>query len=200
MTGVVYVVDDDEAMRSALCRLIEADGMKVECYADGPAFLAAAGPGCSGCVVLDLTMPGMDGRQVQAALKERGEALPVVFLTGHGDVATAVEAVQAGAVDFLEKPVQAPVLLERVRRALALGEDLRRQGEQEREVRRRHARLSPREREVMTLVVSGLSSKLIARELDLSPRTVEVHRANLMHKMGAGSLAELVTMARVCEP
>jgi two-component system response regulator FixJ len=194
----VYVVDDDRAMREALRLLLQNAGLAVQVYADGPSFLAGCSEDCTGCVVLDVAMPGMSGQEVQTALNRRDIPLPVVFLTGHGDIPTAVRAVQAGAVDFLEKPIRGPELLDRVRRALALDEERRQAARRLREIRERYARLSPREREVMALVTSGLSSKEIARKLDLSPRTVETHRAHAMHKMGVTNTAELITVALQC--
>jgi len=200
MMSTVFVVDDDAAVRAALARLLETAGMRVETYADGPALLAACEQQPPGCVVLDMAMPGMNGHEVQAALNELGLGISIVFLTGHGDVPMAVEAVQAGAVDFLEKPVQGVVLLERVHRALAVGEERREAQAYAQAVQQCHGRLSSREREVMALVVSGLSSKEIARQLGLSPRTVEAHRSHVMDKMGATSLAELVNLAAYCKP
>ena len=198
MMPTVFVVDDDAAMCRALRQLLESAGLRVETYADGPTFLAACGKHCAGCVVLDVAMPGMDGQEVQAALQEHGVQIPVVFLTGHADVPMAVRAMQAGAVDFVEKPVQGADLLDRVRRALALDEERRQTEAYAQEVRHRHDRLSAREREIMGLVVEGLSSKEIARRLELSPRTVEVHRSHVMYKMGAASLVDLVSMSGHC--
>jgi two-component system response regulator FixJ len=194
----VFLVDDDEALRDALSQHLESAGLEVEAYADGSAFLAACTDDRPGCVVLDIAMPGMDGREVHAALKARGSPIPIVFLTGHGDVPMAVEAVQNGALDFLEKPIRGPVLVERVRRALALDEERRRARRETHRIRERYAHLSRREREVMALVVEGWSNKHIARKLDLSPRTVEHHRARAMCKMEASNLAELVRMAAWC--
>lgn len=199
-TTTVFVVDDDAAIREGLHQLLEGAGLAVESFTDGPSFLAAELAGRPGCVLLDMAMPGMTGHEVHAALKARGSPLPVLFLTGHGDVPSAVQAVQGGAVDFLEKPVSARQLLERVRRALELDAERRRADAHAADIRSRHARLSPREREVMALVVEGLSNKAIARRLDLSPRTVEAHRAHVMHKMAADSLADLVAQAAHCEP
>jgi FixJ family two-component response regulator len=196
----VFVVDDDAALRDALVQLLEADGLRVEAYADGPTFLTACGEDCPGCVLLDMAMPGMTGRQVQAALKDRGWNIPILFLTGHGDIPMAVRAVQNGAVDFLEKPVHGAVLLERVHRALTLDRNRREAQAHAHAVRQRHARLSPREQEIMALVVAGRSNKEIARQLGLSHRTVEVHRTHIMDKMGAANLAELVSMAAYCWP
>lgn len=200
MSQTVFVVDDDVAMRDALVQLLETAGLQVESHADGPTFLAAYEEHRPGCLLLDMAMPGMTGLEVQAALNARGLVIPVIFLTGHSDIPMAVKAVQAGAVDFLEKPIQGAVLLERVQRALALDQEWRQTQGRTQPIQQRHARLSSREREVMALVVSGLSSKEIARKLDISPRTVEVHRTHVMHKMGAANLAELVNMAACCKP
>jgi RNA polymerase sigma factor (sigma-70 family) len=200
MTSSVFIVDDDPAMRDALAQLLETAGLRVETYANGAAFLAASKYRQAGCVVLDVAMPGMSGYEVQTALSKRGSPLPVIFLTGHGDVPMAVHAVQTGAMDFLEKPVQGEVLLERVRHALALDEERRQSETYTQEIRQRLARLSAREREVVTLVVSGLSSKEIAQQLGLSHRTVETHRMHVMYKMGAANLAELITMSTHWEP
>ncbi len=198
MNQTVFVVDDDEDMRDALAQLLETAGLRVDVYADGSAFLAAYDADRAGCLLLDMAMPGMSGLEVQAALKARGMSIPIVFLTGHGDIPMAVQAVQGGAVDFLEKPVQGATLIERVRRALQLDEAWRQNHLHSQGVRLRYARLSKREREVMALAVSGLTSKEIARELDISPRTVEVHRTHVMHKMGAANVADLVNLAAHC--
>lgn len=198
MKPIVYIVDDDKAIREALQSLLEDAGFKVQAFADGPSFLAACGNDCAGCVVLDLSMPGMNGHEVQSALKERGVNIPLVFLSGQGHIPSVVKAVQDGAVDFLEKPVKGDALLDRVRKAMALDKERRQLQEAIRDARRRHARLSPREREVMALVIAGLSSKEIAQDLGLSPRTVEQHRAHIMYKMGAANITELVNMAANC--
>jgi len=200
MSQTVFVVDDDAAMRDALVQLLETAGLQVESYADGPTFLAACTEGCPGCLLLDMAMPGMTGHEVQAALNARGQIIPIIFLTGHGDIPMAVRAVQAGAVDFLEKPIQGATLIERVQRALALEHEWRHTLARTHAIQQRYASLSPRERECMTLVVSGLSSKEIAKELGISPRTVEVHRTHVMHKMGAANLADLINMSACCKP
>jgi two-component system response regulator FixJ len=195
MTPTVFVVDDDADLREALVQLLEAAGLQVASYPDGAAFLAACEQDRPGCLLLDVAMPGMTGLEVQAELTRRGNPLPIVFLTGHGDIPMAVRAVQAGAVDFLEKPVTGGTLLERVHRALALDQDARDARAMSREIAERARRLSQREREVMALVVGGSSSKEVARLLGISVRTVEAHRTHVMHKMGATNLAELVAMA-----
>lgn len=200
MSQTVFVVDDDAAMRDALAQLLETAGMRVESHADGPAFLRAYEEDRPGCLLLDMAMPGMTGLEVQAALNARGQPIPIVFLTGHGDIPMAVRAVQAGAVDFLEKPIQGAVLLERVQRALVLDQEWRQTQGRTQAIQQRYAHLSTRERECMALAVSGLTSKEIARELGISPRTVEVHRTHVMHKMGAANLADLVNMATCCKP
>ena len=200
MSQTVFVVDDDAAMRDALVQLLETAGLQVESHVDGPAFLAAYMEHRPGCLLLDMAMPGMSGLEVQAELNARALAIPTIFLTGHGDIPMAVRAVQAGAVDFLEKPIQGAALLERVQRALALDQEWRQTQGRSQVIQQCHARLSSREREVMALVVSGLSSKEIAKKLHISPRTVEVHRTHVMHKMGAVNLADLVNMATCCKP
>jgi FixJ family two-component response regulator len=200
MNPTVFVVDDDEAMRDSLSQLLESAGLRVEVHADGATFLAAYAADRPGCLLLDMAMPGMTGLEVQAALKARGLAIPIVFLTGHGDIPLAVRAVQGGAVDFLEKPIKGDALVERVKRALSLDEERRRLQGRAQDILQRHARLSKRENEVMKLAVSGLTSKEIAKKLGISPRTVEVHRTHVMHKMGAANVAELVNLAAFCKP
>lgn len=198
MTPTVFIVDDDSAMREALRQTLELAGFNVETHANGSSFLAACKKDCTGCLLLDVAMPGMSGQEVQAALIERGVRMPIIFLTGHGDIPMAVRAVQAGALDFLEKPVRSAHLLERVRHALALDEERHRTEGDAQQIQQRYERLSQREREVMALVITGQSSKEIARRLDLSPRTVEAHRTHVMSKMGVANVAELVSMAAYC--
>ena len=200
MNQTVFVVDDDAAMRDALVQLLETAGLQVEAHANGPAFLAAYEADRTGCLLLDMAMPGMTGLEVQVALNACGLTIPIIFLTGHGDIPMAVRAVQAGAVDFLEKPIQGAALLERVQRALVLDLEWRQTQGRTQVIRQRYARLSSRERECMALIASGLTSKEIARELGISPRTVEVHRTHVMHKMGAANLADLLNMAACCKP
>jgi two-component system response regulator FixJ len=199
MTPTVFVVDDDEALRSALVQLLETAGLAVASYADGRAFLEDYVDERPGCVLLDVAMPGLSGLDVQEALRGRGLHPPIVFLTGHGDIPMAVRAVQAGAIDFLEKPVTSATLLERVRRALAIDQEQRSERALRQEIRERYRRLSVRECEVMRQVVAGSSSKEIARVLRISVRTVEAHRIHVMHKMGASNLAELVNLAGRCD-
>jgi FixJ family two-component response regulator len=191
---LVHVVDDDPAVRRSLAWLLEGDGLVVQTHASAEDFLDALIPELPGCALVDLRMPGMSGLELQQALAARGVALPIVFVTAHGDVPLAVAAMRRGAVDFIEKPFNDEALLEAVNRAL--GADVRqRGGDKERaEFRARIATLSPREREVLEAVVAGKPNKLIAASLGIAIKTVEVHRARVMDKMGAGSLATLVRL------
>lgn len=199
MKPTVFLVDDDHSMREALSQLLDNAGFEVKAYPGGAEFLADCDKDSAGCVLLDMSMPGMNGREVQMELAKRGIRLPILFLTGHGDIPSAVQAVKAGAVDFLEKPIRGYVLLARVGKALEIDTERRRSADKTRDLRQRHARLTPREREVMRWITSGLSNKEVARKLELSPRTVEVHRQHVMYKMGADNLVELVAMAAACE-
>jgi FixJ family two-component response regulator len=192
--ATVFVVDDDEAVRGSLKLLLKALSLPVQAYASAPEFLAAFDPSRSGCLVLDIRMPGMSGLELQEELNSRGAMLPIIFITGHGDVPMAVEAMQRGAMDFLQKPFRDQDLLDRINKALdkdRAGRELL--GNRER-IRERIAGLTPREREVMALVARGNANKVIAGDLELSQRTVEIHRAHVMEKMGANSLAHLVRM------
>ena len=191
---VVLIVDDNDGMRAALERLLTLAKLSVESYASGSEFLASARFDRPGCIVLDVAMPQMSGLEVQAHLNERGVNLPIVFLTGTSDIPIAVAAMREGAADFIEKPFDNADLVARVRNAIEHHE-VRRRGQAEvAAIHERLARLTPREREVMELVVAGRTSKEIARIVGSSHRTVEIHRARLMEKMGAASLAELVRL------
>ena len=190
----VHVIDDDEAVRRALAMLLRSAGLRAKTHASGLAFLdALAHPGGDpvGCVLTDVRMPGLDGIELLRRLKERGFGKPVVVMTAHGDVSMAVQAMKAGAVDFVEKPFDDEVLL------AAIGAALDRSGSHgvATEAAARIASLSPRERQVLALLTAGKSNKEIARDLGLSSRTVEVHRARLMAHLGVGSLAEAVRLA-----
>lgn len=189
---LVLVVDDDAAMRAALRRLFVAAGLAVELFDGGAALLASDATERAACLVLDVRMPGMDGLEVQAELRRRGQRLPTVFLTGAADVPLAVAAMRDGALDFIEKPFDPEHLVARVRQAVERGRRLRQREAASGEVRARLARLTPREREVLDLVVTGLTNKEIARLLGTSHRTVDIHRSHVMAKMGASSLADLV--------
>jgi len=190
----VFVVDDDEAMRSSLRWLVEAEGLRVETFAAASEFLAAYYPGRAGCILLDVRMPGMSGLELQAHLSSQDMRTPVIIITGHGDVPMAVQAMKAGAVDFIEKPFDDEVLLSGIRRALATDAEQRERQENRAELAMRLAQLTPREHEVMERVTEGKSNKEIANALGVSAKTVEAHRARVMEKMGAHSLAELVKM------
>jgi two-component system response regulator FixJ len=199
MSPTVFVVDDDPAVRDSLERLLEAHGLQARAYDSAEAFLAAMHPTATGCLVLDVRLPGMSGPELQAALAARGVRLPIIFLTAQGDIPTSVRAVQAGAIDFLEKPVAGDLLVQRVRGALGIDAQQRKEQAQATRAQVRYAQLTPREREVMGLLVAGQSSKEIARRLGISHRTVEIHRTRVMHKMRATNLIELAAAAAACD-
>lgn len=193
--AAVHVIDDDEAVRHSLAFLFESAGLPARTYESSPAFLRVAAGLTAGCVLTDVRMPDMDGLALQRRLGELGVRLPVIVMTGHGDVPIAVRALKAGAADFIEKPFDDDALLVAVRAALAASRlDLERNAEAGR-VAARLARLTPRERQVFDRLVAGHQNKAIAQDLGSSPRTVEVHRARVMEKMGARTLSELVRMA-----
>lgn len=194
LTQTVFVVDDDQAVRMSLSLLIRSMGLAVETFESAAAFLGACDPERSGCLVLDIRMPGMSGLEMQEELNRRAIGLPVIFITGHGDVAMAVRAMKSGAVDFIEKPFNDQQLLDRINKALELDRNARAALAEHATLAARIELLSPREREVMERIVAGQANKVIAIELGLSERTVEIHRAKVMTKTGARSLAELVTM------
>lgn len=187
--GTVVVVDDDDAVRDSLQILLESAGFTVEAFASPVEFLASPAPAEAGCLLVDVRMPEMDGIQVQETLNAGNSQLPVIVMTGHADVPLAVRAMKAGAVDFVEKPFDDEAIIETVRRALQL------RPAANPEVAQRIAQLTPREREVLEGLVAGHANKVIAYELDISPRTVEIHRARVMEKMQARSLSQLVRMA-----
>jgi two-component system, LuxR family, response regulator FixJ len=191
----VFVVDDDQAMRNSLKWLIESVSMQVETFESANAFIQSYYPGRSGCLLLDVRMPGMSGLELQEYLLVNQIAIPVIIITGHGDVPMAVRAMKAGAVDFIEKPFNDELLLESIRQAMALDARQRDMQAQRAEIATRLARLTPREHEVMVMVTNGQANKEIANTLGVSSKTVEAHRARVMEKMEADSLAELVRMA-----
>ncbi|MEW8524381.1 MAG: response regulator transcription factor [Candidatus Thiodiazotropha endolucinida] len=191
----VFVVDDDQAMRNSLKWLIESVSMQVETFESADAFIKSYYPGRSGCLLLDVRMPGMSGLELQEYLRANQIAIPVIIITGHGDVPMAVRAMKSGAVDFIEKPFNDELLLESIRYALALDVKQRDMQKQRAEIATRLARLTPREHEVMVMVTNGKANKEIASSLGVSAKTVEAHRARVMEKMQANSLAELVRMA-----
>ena len=189
---VIHVVDDDEAMRDSMTWLLEGEGYAVATYPSAPAFLAARHDGMRGCLVLDVRMPDMSGLELQERLDALGSTLPIVFITGHGDVPMAVAAMHRGACDFVEKPFNDADLLGRIRRALELDAELAYRRSRDTALNHRLEQLTPREAEVLRLVVAGRLNKQIADELDISMKTVEAHRARVMEKMGVRTLADLV--------
>jgi FixJ family two-component response regulator len=193
--GLVYVVDDDRAVRDSLSLLLRSAGIVSETFDSAAAFLAGFRPERIGCLVADVRMPGMTGLELQQELNARSVGIPIIFITGHGDVPMAVNAMKAGAVDFLTKPFRNQDLMDRIEKALGSARAGFRDHEKLREARARQVTLTPREVEVMGLVVSGLANKVIAMDLGVSQRTVELHRSRVMQKMGVRSLAELVRLA-----
>ncbi len=193
--GKVYVIDDDEAMRDSLNFLLDSAGYEVTLFESALNFLDAL-PGLAfGCVVSDVRMPGLDGIELLKRMKADHSTFPIVIMTGHGDVPLAVEAMKLGAVDFLEKPFEDDRLIGMIETAIQQAEPAARSEALTQDIAARVASLSPRERQVMNGLIAGLSNKLIARDYDISPRTIEVYRANVMTKMQANSLSELVRLA-----
>jgi two-component system response regulator FixJ len=190
----VFIVDDDESVRDSVGLLLESVNLPSLGFSSAAEFLSAFDPDQPGCIVLDLRMPGMSGIELQSRLRAMGSRTPIVFVTAHGDVPTAVEAVKAGAVDFIQKPFQDQKLLDMVHEALARDAKARARQREAAAIESRLDSLTPREREVMALVAKGKRNKAIARELGISQRTVEVHRARVMEKMQAHSVSELVQM------
>jgi two-component system response regulator FixJ len=188
--ATVFIVDDDPAVRTGLGALIESSGYAVETFGSAEDFLARPEPRSPGCVLVDVRMPGMGGLELQRELKRRGIALPVIIITAHGDVPMAVAALKAGAVDFLEKPFDSDALLAAIEQAVSQAP----QAETAAGLGTRFGQLTPREREVMELVVAGLPNKAIAFRLQIAVRTVEIHRARVMEKTGARNLAQLVRL------
>jgi len=190
----VYVVEDDEAVRDSLELLLKSDGKPVKTYESATAFLKDYSDQMAGCIVLDIRMPGMDGMELQKKLNERHSILPIIFVTGHGDVPMAVDAMKEGAVDFIQKPYREEALLEKIEAALAQDLEQRKSLGEKQEIIRRIKSLTPREHEIMDRMIAGQANKVIAIELEISQRTVEIHRSRVMHKMGTHSLAHLVRM------
>jgi FixJ family two-component response regulator len=195
MPPTVFLVDDDPSYRQSLRMLLEEEGLQVDDFGSAADFLMAYRAQRPGCLVLDVRMPEMSGIELQMQLTERKIRLPIIFLTGHGDVPMSVEAMKAGAVDFIEKPFDSDMLLNSIREAIARDAQLRANRDERVKFVRRFRGLTRRESEVMKLVVSGKPNKEIASVLSVSPRTVEVHRARVMQKMGADSVPELISMA-----
>ena len=190
----VYVVEDDEAVRDSLELLLKSDGKPVKTYESANAFLKDYSDKMAGCIVLDIRMPGMDGMELQKKLNEKHSILPIIFVTGHGDVPMAVDAMKEGAVDFIQKPYREEALLEKIEAALEQDPEQRKTLDEKQEIIRRVKSLTPREAEIMDRMIAGQANKVIAIELEISQRTVEIHRSRVMHKMGTHSLAHLVRM------
>lgn len=196
----VFIIEDDDAVRDSLQMMLESVGRPVKAFASADDFLKIYSPELAGCIVLDIRMPGMNGMELQRKLNELNSILPIIFVTGHGDVPMAVEAMQQGAVDFVQKPYREQELLDKISQAMEMDEE-NRSGLQQRQVILDHMEeLTPREKDVMKLMVEGKANKVIAIDLDISQRTVEIHRARVMEKLNANSLAHLVRMYLAIEP
>lgn len=194
-TPTVFLVDDDDAVRDSLRLLLETAEIRSETYRSSAEFLDNYDPERPGCAVLDIRMPGMTGMELQEALQSAGIRIPIIFLTGHGNVPMSAKAFRAGAVDFLQKPVEEDVLLARIREALRIDKKNRATDKRRKEALEQLGELTSREYEVMLLIVRGQSNKEIASELDLSHRTVEIHRSRIMDKTGSKTLADLIELA-----
>ena len=191
----VFLVDDDNAVRDALELLLDSAGFNTMSYPSAAAFLENFDRNCRGCLVLDIRMPGMSGMELQTALVEKSINIPIIFLTGHGNVTMSAKAFRTGAIDFLEKPFDENVLLERIQEAMQLDQSNQALAARRADASTRLAALTPREREVMLLIVAGNANKEIATKLDLSTRTIETHRGRILEKTGAQSLADLIELA-----
>jgi FixJ family two-component response regulator len=192
---IVHVVDDDEGIRQATARLLSAAGFPVRTYRNGDDFLASIGRGSAGCIILDVCLPGRTGLELQSELAELEDPLPIIFVTAYGVIPDSVRAIQRGAVDFLVKPVDGPVLLEAVSRALTRDAEGRRARAHRRTIRERYDRLTAREREVFVHLVGGQLNKQVAADLSISERTIKLHRARIFTKLEVGSMAELARLA-----
>jgi len=193
---IVYVVDDDESVRRALSRLLRSAGLNVETFPSAQAFLGRELPDRTACLVLDVRLPGLSGLDLQAALKQAGRAMPIVFISGQSDVPVSVQAMKAGALDFLQKPFDDEQLLSAIAGALARGRTARALRDESALVRQRFETLTPRERQVLGQVIAGLLNKQIAANLGAAEKTIKIHRGRVMQKMAAGSVADLVRMAQ----
>ena len=193
-TPTVMVVDDDAGVRNAMRALLKSVGLDSALFASAQEFLTGYQPTQPGCLLLDIRMPGMSGLELQQHLNLRGAVIPVIFMTGHGDIPMAVEAMQHGAFDFLQKPFRDQDLLDRIQRAIVRDDELRKSLGEHSRIKTHLDSLTPREREVLDLMTQGKQNKVIGQDLGVSPRTIEIHRARVMEKMGAHSVAELVRM------
>jgi FixJ family two-component response regulator len=192
--ATVIVVDDDTGVRNSMRILLKSVGLNCTLFASAQEFLGAYQPSQQGCLVLDIRMPGMSGLELQQELNLRGAVIPVIFMSGHGDIPMAVEAIQHGAFDFLQKPIREQDLLDRIQRAITKDGELRKSLGEHARIQSHLDSLTPREREVLDLMTLGKQNKAIAQDLAVSPRTIEIHRARVMEKMSAHSVAELVRM------
>ena len=192
--ATVIVVDDDAGVRNSMRILLKSVGLNCTLFASAQEFLGAYQPSQQGCLVLDIRMPGMSGLELQQELNLRGAVIPVIFMSGHGDIPMAVEAIQHGAFDFLQKPIREQDLLDRIQRAITKDGELRKSLGEHARIQSHLDSLTPREREVLDLMTLGKQNKAIAQDLAVSPRTIEIHRARVMEKMSAHSVAELVRM------
>jgi FixJ family two-component response regulator len=196
----VYIVEDDDAVRESLQLVLESVGYKTQSFASANAFLDSYDSDLAGCLVLDIRMPGMSGMELQRKLNERNSILPIIFVTGHGDVPMAVEAMQQGALDFVQKPYREQELLEKIEHAFKIDVANRTSLQQRQAIATRLQNLTPRELDVLRLMIEGKANKVIAIDLDISQRTVEIHRARVMEKLEANSLAHLVRMVMAVDP
>ena len=192
----VFIIDDDATVREAITLLLEHEEIHVQSFASADAFLSAYHPDFIGCILLDICMPGKDGMQLHEELKQRQSKLPIIFLTGHGDIPQSVKAIKAGAIDFLTKPVTRVKLLASIRSAFLEAYKTQHVAEHHQAILSHIATLTEREQEIMTLVVQGYSNKEIAQHLHISFRTVEIHRSHILHKTGAHNLLDLVRIAQ----
>lgn len=190
----IFIVDDDESVRHSLQWFLETMPNKIRTFASAEAFLDEVAAGSCGCLILDVRMPGIDGLELQRRLNQQQSTLPIIMLTGHGDVPMAVNAMSQGAFDFVQKPFDGPYLLEKLQQALALSRQNCHQLQQQQSLQQKLAQLTPREREVMALVAEGLQNKVVAHRLGIVLRTVEVHRHNVMEKLNVRSVCELVKL------
>ena len=195
---LVYLVDDDFSVRDSLSLLIESTGQAVRCFESADEFLNNFDPDQAGCLILDVRMPNMTGLELQEELVRRDYAIPIIFISGHADVPDSSKAFRAGAVDYMEKPFDSEVLLKRMQEAIQKDLDTRVQFAEKRKLKKRLSTLTPREREVYILIVKGLSNKEVAKQLNISNRTIDVHRSKIMEKMEAEDLSELTVMAMHC--
>jgi len=198
-TGRVYIVEDDEAVRDSLQMMLESVGRNVDVFASADMFLAQYSEQMAGCIILDIRMSGMNGMELQRRLNDLNSILPIIFVTGHGDVPMAVEAMQQGAVDFVQKPYREQELLDKISQAMLLDHENRGSLLQQQLILENMQDLTPREKDVMSLMIEGKANKVIAADLNISKRTVEIHRARVMEKLNANSLAHMVRMYMAVE-